>query len=155
MLSFRNLSDPGGLGFSDAQVVAVAAEYKVKDIDDLGNPVERAGRPADHFPAPFANQLAATAAGRPGYLRRWLAADARAIRQGRCGFHGVGGRAAHGRAQAHRLPGHDLPDRAGGPLVFQQEEGVGGPALRGTKSLDAGARFWAPLLLASTNWGGR
>ena len=44
MLSFRNLSDPGGLGFSDAQVVAVAAEYKVKDIDDLGNPVERAGR---------------------------------------------------------------------------------------------------------------
>jgi cytochrome c1 len=61
MLSFRNLSDPGGPGFSEAQAEAVAAEYKVKDIDDLGNPVERAGRLADHFPAPFANELAAKA----------------------------------------------------------------------------------------------
>jgi len=61
MLSFRNLSDPGGPGFSEAQAEAVAAEYKVKDIDDLGNPIERAGRLADHFPAPFANELAAKA----------------------------------------------------------------------------------------------
>jgi cytochrome c1 len=62
MLSFRNLSDPGGPGFSEAQVVAVAAEYKIKDTDDKGDQVERAGRPADHFPAPFANELAAKAA---------------------------------------------------------------------------------------------
>src|SRR5664279_2268128 len=61
MVSFRNLADPGGPGFSEAQAEAVAAEYKVKDIDDLGNPVERAGRLADHFPAPFANELAAKA----------------------------------------------------------------------------------------------
>ena len=62
MVAFRNLGDPGALGYSAAQVAAVAAEYKVKDIDDLGNPVERAGRPADRFPAPFANELAAKAA---------------------------------------------------------------------------------------------
>ena len=61
MLSFRNLADPGGPGFSEAQAEAVAAEYKVKDIDDLGNPIERAGRLADHFPPPFANELAAKA----------------------------------------------------------------------------------------------
>jgi len=62
MLAFRNLSDAGGPGYSEAQVAAVAAEYKVKDIDDLGNPIERAGRSADHFPSPFANELAAKAA---------------------------------------------------------------------------------------------
>jgi len=62
MVAFRNLGDDGALGYSVAQVAAVAAEYKVKDIDDLGNPIERAGRPADHFPAPFANELAAKAA---------------------------------------------------------------------------------------------
>lgn len=62
MVAFRNLGDAGALGYSAAQVAAVAAEYKIKDIDDLGNPIERAGRPADHFPAPFANELAAKAA---------------------------------------------------------------------------------------------
>jgi len=62
MLSFRNLADAGGPGFTEAQVEAVASEYKVKDLDDQGNQIERAGRPADHFPAPFANELAAKAA---------------------------------------------------------------------------------------------
>ena len=62
MLAFRNLADTGGLGYSEAQVAAVAAEYKIKDIDDLGNAIERAGRPADHFPSQFANELAAKAA---------------------------------------------------------------------------------------------
>jgi len=62
MLAFRNLADPGGPGFSEAQAAAVAAEFKVKDLDDQGNPIERPGRPADTFPPPFANELAATAA---------------------------------------------------------------------------------------------
>jgi ubiquinol-cytochrome c reductase cytochrome b/c1 subunit len=62
MLAFRNLADTGGLGYSEAQVAAVAAEYKIKDIDDLGNAIERAGRPAVQFPSPFANELAAKAA---------------------------------------------------------------------------------------------
>jgi len=62
MVAFRNLADAGGPGFTEGQVEAVAAEYKIKDLDDLGNQIERAGRPADHFPAPFANELAAKAA---------------------------------------------------------------------------------------------
>lgn len=62
LLSFRNLAEAGGPGFSEAQVTQIASEYKIKDLDDQGNPIERAGRPADHFPAPFANELAAKAA---------------------------------------------------------------------------------------------
>jgi ubiquinol-cytochrome c reductase cytochrome b/c1 subunit len=61
MLAYRTLADPGGPGFTEAQAEAVAAEYKVKDIDDQGNPIERAGRLADRFPPPFANELAAKA----------------------------------------------------------------------------------------------
>jgi cytochrome c1 len=61
LLSFRNLADAGGPGFSVAQAAAVAAEYKIKDLDDQGNPIERPGRLADHFPPPFANDLAAKA----------------------------------------------------------------------------------------------
>ena len=62
LLSFRNLAEPGGPGFSVKQVEALAAEYKIKDLDDKGEAIERDGRPADRFPAPFANPLAAAAA---------------------------------------------------------------------------------------------
>jgi cytochrome c1 len=62
LVSFRNLAETGGPGFSEAQAAAVAAEYKVKDLDDKGEPIERNGRPADRFPSPFANDLAAAAA---------------------------------------------------------------------------------------------
>jgi len=62
MLAFHNLADPGGPGFSEAQAAAVAAEFKIKDLDDQGNPVDRPGRLADTFPPPFANELAAKAA---------------------------------------------------------------------------------------------
>jgi len=62
LVAFRNLADPGGLGFSEAQAAAVAAEYKIKDVDDKVQPVERAGRPADYFPSPFPNAAAAAAA---------------------------------------------------------------------------------------------
>jgi ubiquinol-cytochrome c reductase cytochrome b/c1 subunit len=51
LLSFRNLAEAGGPGFSMAQVAAVAAEYKVQDgVDDAGKPIERPARPADRFP---------------------------------------------------------------------------------------------------------
>ncbi len=60
-VAFRNLADRGGPGFSEAQAAAVAAEYKIKDIDDKGQPIERAGRPADYFPSPFPNAEAAAA----------------------------------------------------------------------------------------------
>jgi ubiquinol-cytochrome c reductase cytochrome c1 subunit len=62
MLAFRNLADRGGPGFSEEQAAAVAGEYKIKDIDDRGEPTDRTGRPADSFPPPFANELAAKAA---------------------------------------------------------------------------------------------
>jgi ubiquinol-cytochrome c reductase cytochrome b/c1 subunit len=61
MLSFGNLADAGGPGFSEAQATQIASEYKIKDIDDKGEPIERAGRLADHFPSPFANDRAAAA----------------------------------------------------------------------------------------------
>ncbi len=62
MVAFRNLADPGGPGFSEAQVAALASTYKIKDLNDKGEPIERDGRPADYFPAPFPNALAAAAA---------------------------------------------------------------------------------------------
>jgi cytochrome c1 len=62
LLSFRNLAEAGGPGFTEAQVAQIASEYKIKDVDDSGQPTERPGRPADHFPAPFANEAQAKAA---------------------------------------------------------------------------------------------
>jgi ubiquinol-cytochrome c reductase cytochrome b/c1 subunit len=62
MLTFRNLGEVGGPGFSEGQVETVANEYKVRDLDEAGNSVERGGRPADHFPPPFPNEAAAKAA---------------------------------------------------------------------------------------------
>ncbi|MSP44416.1 MAG: cytochrome c1 [Xanthobacteraceae bacterium] len=56
-VAFRNLAD---LGYSEAQVKAIAAEYKIKDgPNDQGEMFERPGRPADYFPTPWANENAA------------------------------------------------------------------------------------------------
>jgi ubiquinol-cytochrome c reductase cytochrome b/c1 subunit len=61
-IAFRNLADPGGPGYSAAQVAGLAAEYKIKDgPNDQGEMFERPGRPADYFPAPFPNEQAARA----------------------------------------------------------------------------------------------
>ena len=60
LLSFRNLAEAGGLGYSEAQVKQLAAEYKVQDgPNDQGEMFERAGRPADRFPPPLPNENAA------------------------------------------------------------------------------------------------
>jgi ubiquinol-cytochrome c reductase cytochrome b/c1 subunit len=62
-IAFRNVGDAGGPGYSEAQVKALAAEYKVKDgPNDQGEMFERPGRPADYFPSPFPNEQAARAA---------------------------------------------------------------------------------------------
>jgi cytochrome c1 len=59
MVAFRNLED---LGYSEAQVKAIAAEYKIKDgPNDQGEMFERDGRPADYFPTPWPNENAARA----------------------------------------------------------------------------------------------
>jgi cytochrome c1 len=67
-LAFRNLSQPGGPEFSAAQVKALAEEYKVKaGPNDQGEMYERPARPADHWPSPFPNREAATAANGGAY----------------------------------------------------------------------------------------
>jgi len=56
-IAFRNLADEGGPSFTEAQVKALAAEYKVKDgPNDSGEMFDRPGRPSDYFPMPFPNE---------------------------------------------------------------------------------------------------
>jgi ubiquinol-cytochrome c reductase cytochrome c1 subunit len=56
---FRNLM---AVGFSEAEVKAIAAEYTYKDgPNEEGDMVDRPGRPSDAFPSPFANDNAARA----------------------------------------------------------------------------------------------
>lgn len=60
LLSYRNLAD---LGFSEAEVKALAAEATVHDgPNDAGEMFDRPGRPSDGFAKPFANDQAARAA---------------------------------------------------------------------------------------------
>src|SRR6202000_905666 len=62
-IAFRNLADPGGPGYSEAQRAALPSDYKIKDgRNDAGEMFERPGRPADYFPPPFPNEQAARAA---------------------------------------------------------------------------------------------
>ena len=59
LVAFRSLQD---LGYSDAQVRTLAAEYTIQDGPDAaGDMFERAGIPSDYFPAPFANEEQAAA----------------------------------------------------------------------------------------------
>jgi cytochrome c1 len=63
LLAFRNLADPGGPSFNEAQAEAIAAGYQVTDgPNDKGEMFQRNGKLADHFPPPFANDQAARAA---------------------------------------------------------------------------------------------
>ncbi|MCX5578012.1 cytochrome c1 [Kaistia terrae] len=62
LVSFRNLGQPGGPHFSEAQVKALAETFQVQDgPNDVGDMFERAARPSDRFPAPFPNPEAAAA----------------------------------------------------------------------------------------------
>jgi ubiquinol-cytochrome c reductase cytochrome b/c1 subunit len=63
LLSFRNLADPGGPSFTEAQAAAIAATYQVTDgPNDQGEMFQRPGGIADYFPPPFPNDNAARAA---------------------------------------------------------------------------------------------
>jgi ubiquinol-cytochrome c reductase cytochrome c1 subunit len=60
LVAFRSLED---LGYSEAQVKALAASYQIHDgPNDEGEMFDRPGKPSDHFPAPFPNEQAAAAA---------------------------------------------------------------------------------------------
>lgn len=62
-VAFRNLMEPGGPEFSEAEVREIAANYFIMDgPDSFGEMFERAGRLSDRFPPPFPNQEAAVAA---------------------------------------------------------------------------------------------
>ncbi|WP_027039400.1 cytochrome c1 [Mesorhizobium ciceri] len=59
LVAFRTLSD---LGYSDAQIKTLSAEYTIHDgPNDAGDMFDRPGKPSDHFPPPFANEEAAAA----------------------------------------------------------------------------------------------
>ena len=58
-VAFRDLAD---LGFSAAEIKAVAVSYDVPTINDAGEPATRKGTPADKFPLVYANDAAARAA---------------------------------------------------------------------------------------------
>ena len=62
LVAFRNLKDPGGPEFTEAEAKALAAAVQVPSLDENGESTTRAGTLADHFPSPFANDLAAKAA---------------------------------------------------------------------------------------------
>lgn len=64
-IAFRNLTE---IGFSEAEVKAMAAGYSVVDgPNDEGEMFERPGLPSDRFVSPFANEKAARAANGGAY----------------------------------------------------------------------------------------
>ena len=63
LLSFRNLADPGGPAFTEAQAAAIAATFQVTDgPNDQGQMFQRPGKISDNFPPPFPNDQTARAA---------------------------------------------------------------------------------------------
>jgi ubiquinol-cytochrome c reductase cytochrome c1 subunit len=59
-VAFRNLSE---IGFSEAEIKALAAGYTVKDgPNDDGDMFDRPGLASDYFPSPYPNENAARAA---------------------------------------------------------------------------------------------
>ncbi|MEO0411164.1 MAG: cytochrome c1 [Pseudomonadota bacterium] len=54
LVSFRTLTD---IGFSEAEVKALAAEYEVEDgPDDYGDMFFRPAKPSDYIPSPYENE---------------------------------------------------------------------------------------------------
>jgi len=62
LLSYRNLGEPGGPEFPEAQVRAIAAQSQIRFVNDQGETAERPGVPSDRFRNPFPNRQAAAAA---------------------------------------------------------------------------------------------
>jgi ubiquinol-cytochrome c reductase cytochrome c1 subunit len=70
LVAIRSLAERGGPGFTEPEVKALAASYMVpagpneqgQTTDENGQPLMRAATPADTFPSPFPNDLAARAA---------------------------------------------------------------------------------------------
>ena len=58
-IAFRDLAD---LGFSPAEIKAIAVSYDIPSLSDTGEPTTRKGTPADKFPLIYPNEQAARAA---------------------------------------------------------------------------------------------
>jgi len=67
-LSYRNLGEPGGPEFSEAEVKAIAASIEIEDgPDNQGEMFTRPGRPSDKFKSPYPNVNASIAANGGAY----------------------------------------------------------------------------------------
>jgi ubiquinol-cytochrome c reductase cytochrome c1 subunit len=85
LVYFRNLDQPGGPGFSEEQVKALAASFTMKDGPGSdGEMFDRPGVPADQFPSPFANDEAARTANGGA-----LPPDLSLITKARAGWYGT------------------------------------------------------------------
>ena len=85
-IPFRTLADPSGPGFSEAQVKALAATYKVTNDtpNDKGEIFQRPGIPSDVFPPPeaYPNPEAAAATFGKAPPDMWVLAKARKYERG-------------------------------------------------------------------------
>lgn len=67
-MNYVALRSLGDLGFTEPEVKALAKQFQVPSIDpNTGEPTTRPGIPSDHFPAPYANEVAARAANNNAY----------------------------------------------------------------------------------------
>lgn len=84
LIAFRNLMEPGGPEFSEAEVRALAAEVSIVDGPDSdGEMFERPGRLSDRFPSPWANDEQARASNNGALPPDFsLLAKARAVTRG-------------------------------------------------------------------------
>jgi ubiquinol-cytochrome c reductase cytochrome c1 subunit len=64
LVAYRSLSD---IGFSDAEIKAIASQKQVDDTDDNGQRIQRPGKPFDHFVPPYPNEKASRAANNGSY----------------------------------------------------------------------------------------
>ena len=85
-IPMRTLGQPGGPDFSEEQVKALAATYKVTNDtpNDKGEIYQRAGLPSDNFPPPeaYPNPQAAAATFGKAPPDMWLLAKARKYERG-------------------------------------------------------------------------
>ena len=79
-VAFRNLADRGGPGFSEEQVKALSAPFKVSETNDKGETKDRDGLPSDYFPSPALATIAGLGAIPP---------DLSLITKAREGWHGT------------------------------------------------------------------
>jgi ubiquinol-cytochrome c reductase cytochrome c1 subunit len=92
LVSFRNLSEEGGPGFTEEQVKALAKEYKIAaDPDENGDVSERDRLPSDRFPSPYPNEQAARASNGGAYPP-----DLSLITKARPGWYGTWNQLANG-----------------------------------------------------------